>query len=87
MTAALWAGLALLAFGVAAILRLRLSPPQQLAAAVLAAATGLALLRQFALAVPVAAVGVGALAPRRRRFGAAPGHPLLGREPCPAHDP
>ena len=70
MTGPLWAGLALLAFGALAILRRRLSPPQQLAAAVLAAAVGLALLRQFALAVPVAAVGVELW--RRAAGGAAP---------------
>ena len=70
MTAPLWAGLALLAFGALAILRRRLSPPQQLAAAVLAAAAALALARQFALALPVAAFGLGLW--RRAAAGAAP---------------
>jgi hypothetical protein len=70
MTAPLWAGLALLAFGALAILRLRLSPPQQLAAAVLAAAAGLVFARQFALAVPVVALGLGLW--RRAAVGAAP---------------
>jgi len=70
MTAPLWAGLALLAFGMLAILRLRLSPPRQLAAAVLAAAAGLALARQFALALPVAALGIGLW--RRAATGAPP---------------
>ena len=70
MTAPLWAGLALLAFGMLAILRLRLSPPRQLAAAVLAAAAGLALARQFVLALPVAAFGFGLW--RRAAMGGAP---------------
>jgi DnaJ domain len=72
VTAPIWAGLALLAFGAVAILRLRLSPAQQLAAVVLAAAAGLALARQFVLALSVAALGLGlwrravAQAPPRR---------------------
>jgi hypothetical protein len=70
MTAPLWVGLALFAFGAIAILRIRLSPPQQLAAAVLAAAVGFALARQFALALPVAAIGVGLW--RRAAAGAIP---------------
>jgi HAMP domain-containing protein len=70
MTAPLWVGLALFAFGAIAILRFRLSPPQQLAAAVLAAAVGFALARQFALALPVAALGVGLW--RRAAAGAIP---------------
>jgi hypothetical protein len=59
MTAPLWAGLVLLAVGAVAILRLRLSAQQQVAALVLAAAVGLVLLRQFALAIPVAILGLG----------------------------
>ena len=59
MTAPLWAGLLLLAFGAVAILRLRLSAQQQVASLVLAAAVGLLLLRQFALAIPVAILGIG----------------------------
>jgi hypothetical protein len=83
MTAPLWAALALLAFGAVAILRLRLTPEQQLAAVVLAAAAGLALARQFALAVPVAAFGVGlwrraaAAAPPRRDTQSAVESPAL----------
>lgn len=59
MTAPLWAGLALLAFAAVVIMRLRLSPQQQLAAVMLAAAAGLAFARQFALALPIAAFGYG----------------------------
>ena len=59
MTAPLWAGLVLLAIGAAVILGLRLPPERRLAAAVLALAAGLAALRAFALAVPVAVVGLG----------------------------
>jgi DnaJ-domain-containing protein 1 len=59
MTAPFWAGLALLAFGAVALLRLRLSPEQQIAALVLAAAAGLAVMRLFAFAVPLAVFGLG----------------------------
>ena len=59
MTAPLWAGLLLLAFGAVAILRVRLTRQQQIAALVLAAAAGLVVLRQFALAIPVAILGLG----------------------------
>jgi hypothetical protein len=57
VTPTLWAGAALLAFGVVAILRLRLSPQQQIAALVLAAAAGLAVMRMFPLALPLAWFG------------------------------
>ena len=59
MTPTIWAGLILLGFGAVAILRLRLSQQQQIAAVVLAAAAGLALVRMFPLAVPVALFGIG----------------------------
>jgi DnaJ domain len=59
MTAPFWAGLLLLAFGAVAILRIRLTRQQQVAALVLAAAVGLVVLRQFALAIPVAILGLG----------------------------
>jgi hypothetical protein len=70
VTPALWAGLALLAVAAAALLRPRLSPQQQVAALVLAAAIGFAVARMFPIAVPLAWVGVGlwrraAPAPRR----------------------
>lgn len=59
MTAPLWAGLVLLAFGVVAMGWVRVSRERALAIAVLALAAGLFALRMFAVAVPVAAVGIG----------------------------
>ena len=59
MTAPLWAGLVLLGFGAAAFYLPRLPPRQALAVVVLLAAGGLAIARLLALAVPLAAFGIG----------------------------
>ncbi len=59
MTPPVWAAILLLGLGAAAYLLTRLPPRQASAAVVLAAAAGLAALRLFALAVPVAALGIG----------------------------
>jgi hypothetical protein len=59
VTPALWAGLALLGLAAAALLRPRLSPQQQVAALVLAAAVGFAVARMFPIALPLAWVGIG----------------------------
>ena len=59
MTAPLWIGLALLAVGAAVIFGMRLPPERRLAAVVLAAAAGLAMMRMVALALPVAVFGLG----------------------------
>ena len=77
MTAPLWAALALLAIG-ARLISARLPPRRAAAAAVLAAAAGLAALAAFALAVPVAVVGLGLW----RRAGPipTPRRPLRGRD-------
>ena len=59
MTAPLLAGIVLLAVGAVAIWGPRIPPGQRLAAVVLAGAVGLAALRMFALALPVALFGLG----------------------------
>lgn len=59
MTAPVWAALILLGLGGGAVVLTRLPPRKALAAIVLAAAGGLALMRQFPLAAPLAMVGLG----------------------------
>jgi hypothetical protein len=76
MTPALWFGLGVLVVAAAAAIRQRLAPRQQLAAFMMLAALVLALLRQPALAVPLAALAVQLwrTAPAAPRRGApAPG--------------
>ena len=68
MTAPLWAGLVLLAFGLAATLLPRLPPERRWAALAFAAAAGLAALRLFPLALALAVLGLGLW----RRGGGAP---------------
>ena len=85
MTAPLWAALLLARLRRRRDLVLpRLPPRQALAAVVLAAAAGLALLRLFALAVPLAALGIGLW----RSAGAtpAPGGRSEVESPAPADD-
>jgi hypothetical protein len=67
MTAPIWAGLVLLAFGLAATLLRRLSPERRWAALVFAGAAALAAVRLFPLALALAALGLGLW-----RRGAAP---------------
>ncbi len=59
MTPPVWASLILLGLAAAALTLTRLPPRRALAAIVLAAAGGLALMRLFPLAVPAAALGIG----------------------------
>ena len=69
MNAAVWPAVAVLAFGVAVLALTRLPPRRAAAALLLTGAAGLALLRQFPLAVALAAVGIGLW---RSAAGAAP---------------
>lgn len=67
MTAPLWAGIVLLIFGALALglvrpprrLPVRLTPERVAAVLVLLVAAGLAVLRAFAVAIPLAAIGLG----------------------------
>ena len=59
MTAPLWAGLVLLAFGLAATLLPQLPPERRWALLAFTGAAGLAVLRLFPLALALAAVGLG----------------------------
>jgi hypothetical protein len=59
MTVPLWVGLAVLAAAAFGMIAVRIPPERRLAAALLAGAAVLALLRVFALAVPLAAIGIG----------------------------
>jgi hypothetical protein len=58
MTAAAWFGLAVAVAALAAVLRPHLSPQQQVAALLFAAAVGLGLLRLLPLALPLAALAL-----------------------------
>jgi hypothetical protein len=69
MTAPIWAGLVLLAFGLAATLLPRLSPERRWAALVFAGAAALAAVRLFPLALALATLGLGLW----RRGSAPPG--------------
>jgi hypothetical protein len=59
MNTAVWPAVAVLAFGVTVLVLTRLPPRRAAAALLLAGAAGLALLRQFPLAVALAAFGIG----------------------------
>lgn len=80
MTAPLWAGLALLAFGAIALGWVRVSPQRAAAIAVLVLAAGLAAFRMFPLALPLAAVGVG-MWQRGRAMAPTPGQRSEVRSP------
>lgn len=80
MTAPLWAGLVLLAFGALALGLVRITPERAVALAVLLLAAGLAVMRAFALAIPLAAIGLG-LWRQGRATAPAPGRRSEVRSP------